>query len=250
MILLLSSHEDVCAKFAGVLKNNDLDVSMISSLQEWASGLGLNPPSLLLVDVHQLDDGGLAILSEIQSNESLTHTCIVVLSSQCTLNQRIQCLQSGAIDCIPISIDPFEFVLKIHNLLAMSRRVKIALKREPTDKERILSAIKQNMKGTLNVESLSGELFMSRSSLQRSCIRYFQCGPKEVITRFRIQYAVSLVEFGANNVASLAYSVGYTNVNNFISAFKRLQDSTPKEFMKRRQLERATHLNNFTILVA
>jgi AraC-like DNA-binding protein len=59
-----------------------------------------------------------------------------------------------------------------------------------------------------------------------------------------------MIEFGSNNVASLAYSVGYTNVNNFIAAFKRSMGTTPKEYMKRRHAENQSIPTDMPLLVA
>ena len=106
------------------------------------------------------------------------------------------------------------------------------------------------MKENLNVEMLAKEMFMSRSSLQRACLRHFQTGPKEIITAYKIQHAVRMIEFGSNNVASLAYAVGYANVNNFIGAFKRIKQTTPKEYMKRRHAENQKLPNEVHVLVA
>jgi AraC-like DNA-binding protein len=98
--------------------------------------------------------------------------------------------------------------------------------------------IQKSLKQNINVESLARALHMSRSSLQRACIRHFKIGPKELITQHKIQQAMRLIELGSNNVASLAFTVGYSNVNNFISAFKRMTSQTPKEYMKHKhQLE-------------
>jgi AraC-like DNA-binding protein len=131
-------------------------------------------------------------------------------------------------------VDPEELVLKLQRFLTLCPRSKYAPTAEMTERERVVAMIQKCLKQNINVESLARALHMSRSSLQRACIRHFKIGPKELITQHKIQQAMRLIELGSNNVASLAFTVGYTNVNNFISAFKRQTNQTPKEYMKAR----------------
>jgi|DEB0MinimDraft_10_1074344.scaffolds.fasta_scaffold27276_1 AraC-like DNA-binding protein len=250
MILLLSPREEVRTRFANLLKGNHIDVAAVAHLREWNQGFHVQLPALIMVDVCGVQDGGEGIMDELRQLEMLQNVCAIMIAEHCTLNQRIQCLQNGAIDCIPSEMDSTEFVLKIRNLLALCPRSKYAVPMEQTEKERIIATVQKHMKENLNVEMLAKEMFMSRSSLQRACLRHFQTGPKEIITSYKIQHAVRMIEFGSNNVASLAYAVGYTNVNNFIAAFKRMMGTTPKEFMKRRHAENQKLPNEVPLLVA
>lgn len=250
MILLLSQSGEVRTRFSNILKNNHLDITAVSNLREWSQGFGLHLPALIMVDVHEMSDAGEAIMSELQAQESLQNVCTVMIAEHCSLNNRIQYLQNGAIDCIPMAVDPMELVLKMKNLLSICPRSKYTVPMEQTEKERIITTIQKHMKENLNVEMLAKEMYMSRSSLQRACLRHFQTGPKEIITSYKIQHAVRMIEFGSNNVASLAYSVGYTNVNNFIAAFKRSMGTTPKEYMKRRHAENQSIPTDMPLLVA
>lgn len=250
MILLLSPREEVRTRFANLLKGNHIDVSAVSHLREWNQNFNVQLPALIMVDICHVNDSGEALMADLENQEMLNNVCTIMIAEHCSLNQRIQCLQNGAIDCIPTGMDSTEMVLKIRNLLALCPRSKYAAPMEQTEKERIIATVQKHMKQNLNVEMLAKEMFMSRSSLQRACLRHFQTGPKEIITSYKIQHAVRMIEFGSNNVASLAYAVGYTNVNNFIAAFKRMMETTPKEFMKRRHAENQKLPSEVTVLVA
>lgn len=250
MILILSPREEVRTRFANLLKANHLDVTAVSHLREWNHSFNLNIPALIMLDICEVNDSGETLMVELENKEMLNNVCTIMIAEHCSLNQRIQCLKNGAIDCIPTGMDSTEMILKIRNLLALCPRSKYSAPLEQTEKDRIISSIQKHMKDNLNVELLSKEMFMSRSSLQRACLRHFQTGPKEIITSFKIQHALRMIEFGSNNVASLAYSVGYMNVNNFIAAFKRIVDTTPKEYMKRRHAENQKLPNEVMVLVA
>ncbi|MDG1252905.1 MAG: AraC family transcriptional regulator [Schleiferiaceae bacterium] len=225
-------------------------MTAVSHLREWNHSFNLNIPALIMLDICEVNDSGETLMVELENKEMLNNVCTIMIAEHCSLNQRIQCLKNGAIDCIPTGMDSTEMILKIRNLLALCPRSKYSAPLEQTEKDRIISSIQKHMKDNLNVELLSKEMFMSRSSLQRACLRHFQTGPKEIITSFKIQHALRMIEFGSNNVASLAYSVGYMNVNNFIAAFKRIVDTTPKEYMKRRHAENQKLPNEVMVLVA
>jgi AraC-like DNA-binding protein len=95
----------------------------------------------------------------------------------------------------------------------------------------ILQSINGRIKQKIKVEALAQSLNMSRSSLQRICLRHFKIGPKELIARLKIKQAKRLFDLGASNVGSVALELGFENVNNFIYTFKRLANQTPKEYV-------------------
>jgi AraC-like DNA-binding protein len=177
-------------------------------------------------------------MEELRQHEDLNMLWVMMVSVPCTINHRLQSLRNGALDCLPADIDAEELILKAKRFMELSPRSQYAPPTEMTERERIVAMIQKSLKQNINVESLARALHMSRSSLQRACIRHFKIGPKELITQHKIQQAMRLIELGSNNVASLAFTVGYSNVNNFISAFKRMTNQTPKEYMKHKhQLE-------------
>ena len=232
MILVLSPQEGLRKRFEETLKAQHIEVAQASSIADWIEQNNLKLPYLAILDIADTNDGGAAMMDELGQYEDLNMLWVVMVSVPCSINHRIQSLRNGALDCLPADIDSEEFMLKAKRFMDLSPRSKYAPPAEMTERERIVAMIQKSIKQNINVESLARALHMSRSSLQRACIRHFKIGPKELITQHKIQQAMRLIELGSNNVASLAFTVGYSNVNNFISAFKRMTSQTPKEYMK------------------
>ena len=232
MILVLSHQEGLRKRFEETLKAQYIEVALASSVPDWIEQNSLKLPYLAVLDISNTQDGGASLMEELRQYEDLNMLWVVMVSIPCSVNHRIQSLRNGALDCLPADIDSEEFILKITRFMELSPRSKYAPPAEMTERERIVAMIQKSLKQNINVESLARALHMSRSSLQRACIRHFKIGPKELITQHKIQQAMRLIELGSNNVASLAFTVGYSNVNNFISAFKRMTNQTPKEYMK------------------
>jgi len=238
MILVLSPQEGLRNRFEETLKAQHIEVAQASSIADWIEQNSLKLPYLALLDISNTNDGGAAMMDELGQYEDLHMLWVVMVSVPCSISHRVQSLRNGALDCLPADINSEEFILKVKRFMDLSPRSKYSPPAEMTERERIVAMIQKSLKQNINVESLARALHMSRSSLQRACIRHFKIGPKELITQHKIQQAMRLIELGSNNVASLAFTVGYSNVNNFISAFKRMTNQTPKEYMKHKhQLE-------------
>jgi AraC-like DNA-binding protein len=234
MILVLSPQEGLRKRFEETLKAQHIDVAAAPTVASWSEQNSLKLPHIALVDISHTADAGASLMDELSEIEDLNMLWVLMVSVPCSINHRIQSLRNGALDCLCADVDPEELVLKLQRFLTLCPRSKYAPTAEMTERERVVAMIQKSLKQNNNVESLARALHMSRSSLQRACIRHFKIGPKELITQHKIQQAMRLIELGSNNVASLAFTVGYTNVNNFISAFKRQTNQTPKEYMKAR----------------
>ena len=241
MILVLSPQEGLCKRFEETLKAQHIEVTTASSVAHWVEQNSLKLPYLAILDITDTQDGGAALMDELRQYEDLNMLWVMMVSVPCTINHRVQSLRNGALDCLPADIHEEELVLKVKRFLELSPRSKYAPPAEMTERERIVAMIQKSLKQNINVESLARALHMSRSSLQRACIRHFKIGPKELITQHKIHQAMRLIDLGSNNVASLAFTVGYSNVNNFISAFKRMTNQTPKEYMKSKHLLEEQH---------
>lgn len=236
MILVLSPQEGLRKRFEEALKAQHIEVAHAPDLASWTEQNSLRLPHLAILDITHTSDAGAALMEELDQTEDLNMLWVLMVSVPCTINHRIQSLRNGALDCLAADVDTEELVLKAQRLLGLCPRSKYAPPAEMTERERIVAMIQKSLRQNINVESLARALHMSRSSLQRACIRHFKIGPKELITQHKILQAMRLIDLGSNNVASLAFTVGYSNVNNFISAFKRHTNQTPKEYMKTKHL--------------
>ncbi|MFM8565894.1 MAG: helix-turn-helix domain-containing protein [Bacteroidota bacterium] len=236
MILVLSPQEGLRKRFEEALRAQHIAVAHAPDLASWTEQNSLGLPHLAILDISHTSDAGAALMEELDQTEDLSMLWVLMVSVPCTINHRIQSLRNGALDCLAADVDTEELVLKAQRLLGLCPRSKYAPPAEMTERERIVAMIQKRLRQNINVESLARALHTSRSSLQRACIRYFKIGPKELITQHKIQQAMRLIDLGSNNVASLAFTVGYSNVNNFISAFKRQTNQTPKEYMKTKHL--------------
>ena len=231
MILILSPRGELLARLKNALEERRLDVVVSAGPDLWLEGSDALLPHILLLDVCDTTDAGLSMIQKLGLISGSNSLWFIAITAADAVRQRVECFRNGAIDCISEDLQAEEFVAKMVRMLELCPRSKNAPQYEMTDRELIMQSIQGRIKHKIRVETLAQSLNMSRSSLQRSCLRYFKIGPKELIARLKIKKAKRLFDLGATNVSGVGLELGFENVNNFIYTFKRLTNQTPKEYV-------------------
>ena len=231
MILILSQRGELLARLKNALEERHLDVVVSASPDLWLEGGGALLPHILLLDVCDTTDAGLSMIQKLGLLSRSNSLWFIAITAAGAAQQRVECYRNGAIDCISDDLLADEFVAKMRRLLELCPRSENAAQYEMTARELIMQTIQGQIKHKIRVETLARSLNMSRSSLQRSCLRYFKIGPKELIARLKIKQAKRLFDLGAANVSGVGLELGFEHVNNFIYTFKRLTNQTPKEYV-------------------
>jgi AraC-like DNA-binding protein len=231
MILILSPRGELLARLKNALEERRLDVVVSAGPDLWLEGSDALLPHILLLDVCDTTDAGLSMIPKLGLISGSNSLWFIAITAAGAAQQRAECYRNGAIDCISEDILAEEFVAKMVRMLELCPRSKNVPQYEMTDRELIMQSIQGRIKHKIRVETLAQSLNMSRSSLQRSCLRYFKIGPKELIARLKIKKAKRLFDLGATNVSGVGLELGFENVNNFIYTFKRLTNQTPKEYV-------------------
>ena len=230
MILILSPRGELLTRFQNALEEHRLDVAVYANAELWLASRDAALPHILLLDVCETTDAGRSMIQALGLSKKSNSLWFIAITAD-SVQQRIESYRNGAIDCISEDLGVEEFVAKMERILEICPRSKNAPQYEMTDRELILQSINGRIKQKIKVEALAQSLNMSRSSLQRTCLRHFKIGPKELIARLKIKQAIRLFDLGASNVGSVALELGFENVNNFIYTFKRLANQTPKEYV-------------------
>ena len=231
MILILSPRGELLTRFQNALEERRQDVTVFANVELWLESRDALLPHILLLDVCRTTDAGNSVIQKLGLSKKSNSLWFIAITAAGSAQQRIESYRNGAIDCISEDLGVEEFVAKMERILEICPRSKNAPQYEMTDRELILQSINGRIKQKIKVEALAQSLNMSRSSLQRTCLRHFKIGPKELIARLKIKQATRLFDLGASNVGSVALELGFENVNNFIYTFKRLANQTPKEYV-------------------
>ena len=85
---------------------------------------------------------------------------------------------------------------------------------------------------TYTVKDLCTLLSYSRMQLNRIFKSQFNTSPHEYLIKMKFTYAKSLLASTDMGIKEIAFSVGYSSVSQFHTAFKKMVGITPKEFRK------------------
>jgi len=99
----------------------------------------------------------------------------------------------------------------------------------------VLSLMHANPARDWTLETLSGEVGLSRSALADRFTEFVGVPPMQYLARWRMQIASGLLTQGQSNIAKIAVDVGYESEAAFSRAFKKVVGMPPAAWRKSRQ---------------
>jgi two-component system, OmpR family, response regulator len=92
--LIIDDESDICFLLSNILRNNNLDVQFVNSINEGKSYLKKNNPNLLFLDNHLPDGYGIDFISYVKKEHAGTK--IVMVTAHDTPEDRRKALVEGA----------------------------------------------------------------------------------------------------------------------------------------------------------
>lgn len=220
---------------------------------------GLNP-DIIISDVMMPEMDGIEMVKELRSDVNTSHITIILLTAKSNMESKIEGIEKGADDYITKPFSAAYLRARIFSLLEQRKKLQAfycaslvsATPESADEKESItvpalsphdqlfMDQLAQLMEthmdnGSLVVEDLATGLGMSRSVFFKKLKSLIGLSPVEYIKEVRIRRAAELIEAGGNNMAEIAYMVGFNDPHYFSKCFKQIYAMTPSEYkeMKR-----------------
>ncbi|MCX6939074.1 MAG: helix-turn-helix transcriptional regulator [Verrucomicrobia bacterium] len=119
-------------------------------------------------------------------------------------------------------------------LLSIDQALDDITEAKSSDFKTKVSTLEARIQATLQadwtVARLARELHMSTSNLHKTMLRHYGIKPADLITRLRINHAISRLLNTDMTLADIAEETGYSSAFAFSSAFKRKVGRSPKYF--------------------
>jgi AraC-like DNA-binding protein len=137
----------------------------------------------------------------------------------------------GAPGAATVATDPFSL-----HASALGMQLDRLLEGPPsTDREEIQlrglwEAVRRDPGARWSVESLAGQLNVSRATLHRMVARHFDQSPGVLVERIRMDHAAHLLAHGGIPIKAIAAQVGYSTPYSFSAAFRRVVGTPPSAF--------------------
>jgi LacI family transcriptional regulator len=97
---------------------------------------------------------------------------------------------------------------------------------------RVLQRMREKFDQPVTVEILCDELRLTRRTVERRFLQYLQATPWEILTRFRLDHARTLLSTTDLSIARIAESCGFGDGERFATLFRSQTGSTPTAFRK------------------
>jgi DNA-binding response OmpR family regulator len=248
-ILLVEDDDD----FRFYLKDN---LSALFNILEAANGKEgwqktlAAQPDLVVSDVNMPLMDGLELSRKIKSDERVRHIPVILLTALSSEQDQLRALGMGVNDYISKPFNVEILVSRIRNLLEYRGTVEDTAKKrvhiepedivagpEETAEDFIRQAAEILEKNIANpdfsVDEWSRELGLSRTTLYKRILSATGTTPISFIRNFRMKRAAQLLEKTKNNVAEVAYMVGFNNPKYFARYFKEVYGMLPSVYQAR-----------------
>lgn len=206
-----------------------------------------NNIDLIISDVAMPVMDGMALLRTVKTNAETNHIPVILLSSHGEIADRLAGWGHGADGYVNKPFDIAELAAMADNLIANRLRMKgkYSGAMDPVEKitapeikgndeiliDRIVKTIESHIDdSSLNVESLSEEIGISRAHLHRRLKQLVGMSPSEYIRNIRVKHACELLKRQDIDVTQVAFGLGFTSQPHFSTSFKRFTGMTPTEY--------------------
>lgn len=204
-------------------------------------------PDLVVSDWMMPEMDGLTLCRKLKSNINLNHIPVILLTAKAQEEDNIEALEKGADAYLTKPFNSKILEKTIRNLILSREKLKNTYSghQEHNDKlekievespdeklmSRIMKVINSHMSDpNLTVEMIASEVGTSRVHLNRKLKELTNQTAREFIKNCRLKQAAELLSEKKQSITEVAELTGFTNPNNFSTAFKDLFGVSPSAY--------------------
>ncbi|PRY53226.1 two component regulator with propeller domain [Arcticibacter pallidicorallinus] len=204
-------------------------------------------PDLIISDVMMPNLDGIQFLDLVRKNQDTSHIPFILLTARHAIESQIEGLKYGADAYITKPFDTEFLLVSVKNLLVQRRRLFEQMKSGVADIWRpqevvmtnkdesflldVIRIVDEGLENSeLSVDDLAIKMSMGRNTFYRKFKSLTNLTPVEFLRDRRLDKAKVYLENGTDNIAEVAYLVGFNDPKYFSKCFKSRFGSNPKEF--------------------
>jgi DNA-binding response OmpR family regulator len=202
-------------------------------------------PDLIISDIMMPEMDGYKFCELIKTNELTSHIPVILLTAKASRESRLAGLETGADDYLSKPFDTDELKLIVRNRIEQRRKMRERFSREITlepkqisitslDEKfitKVLAIIEEHMDDeNFSIDQLSRDGGYSNMHFYRKIKALSGQTPSQFLRTIRLKRAADLLSKDSDNVAQIAYSVGFSSVSYFTKSFKAQFGMTPGQF--------------------
>ncbi|MFY8022239.1 MAG: helix-turn-helix domain-containing protein [Bacteroidia bacterium] len=180
------------------------------------------------------------LTNNIKETQRLNNLPLITFFKKGDNSDRIHALKQGSQDCFIREINEEELLLKIRNLLLLSKTINIGnhlisedqLEDSPDIKfmENLTQCINENLSNkNLDLPLLSNKLACSTSTIQKKVKKITGKSVSILINEYRLNQAQLLLENGNKSISEIVDLVGFGGASYFSKCYKAYFGFTPSK---------------------
>lgn len=248
-LLIVEDNADLLAFLTAQLRNQYHIVQAGNGHEGLKAALD-HPPELIISDVMMPGMDGIELVRQLRNATETSHIPIILLSAKHAVETQIQGLEYGADYYItkPFHLDFLQ--ASIENLLKKRKQLfdNMLDQREWTRSEEdlvitandreflsnVIAIVDEKMEyADLNIDEIADALHLGRNTFYKKFKSLTNITPVEFVRDRRLQKAKLLLDQGADNIATVAYQVGFNNPKYFSTCFREKFGISPKAYSQK-----------------
>lgn len=217
-------------------------------------------PDIIISDVMMPLMDGVELCRKVKTDLRTCHIPFIMLTAKDSVIHRIEGLESGANSYIPKPFYPDHLLVRIQKLLEEKALILQHFTQDavvgtlsdiPINNEekafikQVIDLIRKNIDNE-NLQSLFIEktLGISTSQLYRKTKEIFGLSPGDLIRTIRLKHSAELLRRNQLTVSEVCYASGFNNRSYFYREFKKVYNTTPKNYQLQYKSKNSSFSNN------
>ncbi|MEO6232366.1 MAG: ATP-binding protein [Ferruginibacter sp.] len=246
LLLVVEDNDELRSFLVETMCKHYRVVEAADGLQAWEIILQ-ELPDIVISDVMMPGQDGFDLCRICKADNRTAHIGFMLLTSKAAHDARLKGLGTGADDYITKPFNLQELELRTANLLQLQKKQRTWLQAQlittapqdqlPVTTDPFLVQLYREMDAKLDdaalgVDYLCKTMAMSRSTLNRKLKSLLDISTNDLIRRYRLQKAASLISSGLD-ISTAAYQVGFSSPSYFSQCFKEQYGITPSDYVSR-----------------
>ena len=221
-------------------------VLMATDGQQALDVLAKNDVDIIISDAMMEPMGGFELCRQLKHDVNYSHIPFILLTALTLDSAKVEGMESGADSYIekPFSVEYLVSVMQ--NLLRQRESMRYAYASSPFAQldatavshadeefvERLQKVVNENLSDSdFDITSLSEQMFMSRTNLNRKIKGIYNLTPNNYIKLERLKRAAQMLKTNQYKINEVSYMVGFTSPSYFTQCFYKQFGLLPKDFI-------------------
>ncbi|MCO6149221.1 two-component regulator propeller domain-containing protein [Flavobacterium sp. NRK1] len=217
-------------------------------------------PDIIISDVMMPLMDGVELCQKVKTNIRTCHIPFIMLTAKNSVVHRIEGLEKGANSYIPKPFYPDHLLVRVQKLLEEKELILQHFTQDavigdlsevPVNNEekvfikQIIDLIRKNIDNeNLNSAFIEKTLGISNSQLYRKIKEIFGLSTGDLIRTIRLKYSAELLRKNELTVSEVCYQSGFNNRSYFYREFKKVYNTTPKNYQLQYKLKSSLFSSN------